>query len=197
MQQKNGIYFILDLEMTGLDPFRHGVIEFWWAILDEKFQILEELQVDICPPSDCLIDEEALAYNGFTQERIAKGVSYEEFCELFLCFLERYFPFDTKPILIWQYVTADISFLQSVFFRAGRHEIAMELWNDIIDTKSIANQENALCRLLSKPLKYTSTSLSKPGWLADTLGIRDYIAHTAMGDIDATRKVLLQFLIHN
>jgi hypothetical protein len=37
------------------------------------------------------------------------------------------------------------------------------LGNDIIDTKSIANQANAIARYNAMPLPFKSTSLSKPG----------------------------------
>jgi len=193
-QSKKPTYLILDLEMTGLDPFRHGVIEFWGAVLDESLSIIHELQLDICPPASCIIDEEALLYNWFTHERIKKGISYDAFCEKFTHLLDTYFPDTVKPIIIGQFITADISFLLSIFSHTDRHDLSMRLGNDIIDTKSIANQENAICRLKWIPLIYKSTSLSKPGWLAETLGVTDYIAHSAMGDIDATRKVLLAFL---
>ncbi len=43
-------------------------------------------------------------------------------------------------------------------------------------------------------LPFKSTSLSKPGGLADVLHITDYTAHTAKGDIMATREALLRFL---
>jgi len=99
-----------------------------------------------------------------------------------------------KPIIIGQFITADICFLLSIFAHVGRPDLSMRLGNDIIDTKSIANQENAICRLKWMPLTYKSTSLSKPGWLAQTLGVTDYIAHSAMGDIVATREVLIKFL---
>lgn len=70
----------------------------------------------------------------------------------------------------------------------------MKLGNDIIDTKSIANQANAIARYNNIPLPFKSTSLSKPGGLAEVLHISDYTAHTARGDIMATREALLKFL---
>ncbi len=30
----------MDLEMTGLNPFKHGVIEVGMMVLDEKFEII-------------------------------------------------------------------------------------------------------------------------------------------------------------
>lgn len=193
-QHKNWTYLIIDLEMTGLNPFRHGVIEVGMMVLNEKFDIIGEFFMDLCPPPNIVIDQESLEYNGFTLDRIARGKSYEEFCEFFSAFFHTYFSDDKKPIIIGQYVTADLSFLASVFYRAQRSSLYLKLGNDIIDTKSMANAHNALARYNGKELPYISTSLSKKWGLSETLGVSAYEAHTARGDILATREVLLKFL---
>lgn len=136
----------MDLEMTGLNPFQHGVIEVGMMVMNEKFDIMDELLIDLCPPPSITIDREALAYNGFTLDRIARGISYEEFCDMFQGFYATYFSSENKPILVGQYITADIVFLTSVFENARRFSLADLLGNDIIDTKSIANQANAIAR---------------------------------------------------
>lgn len=53
----------MDLEMTGLNPFQHGVIEIGMIVLDAQFEILGELMMDLCPPEDVAIDRSALEYN--------------------------------------------------------------------------------------------------------------------------------------
>ncbi|GAB0174949.1 MAG: hypothetical protein HHAS10_08280 [Candidatus Altimarinota bacterium] len=189
-----GVYLILDLEMTGLNPFQHGVIEVGAVVMDAQFQIIGEFFMDLLPPDNIIIDQKALEYNGFTLDRIAAGKSYEEFCEYFQGFLETHFPGEQKPILVGQFVAADIAFLASVFANARKPNLYMKLGNDIIDTKSIANQANAIARYNKIPLPFKSTSLSKPGGLAEVLRITGYSAHTARGDIMATREALLKFL---
>lgn len=193
-QQKIWRYLIMDLEMTGLNPFQHGVIEVGMMVMDDKFEIIGEFFMDLCPPPNIIIDQEALKYNGFTLERIAHGKSYEEFTEFFVQFLAAYFPNDEKPIIVGQYVTADLSFLASVFHHARRNSVYLKLGNDIIDTKSIANVRNAVARYHDQEIPHKSTSLSKSGGLAEYLGVSEYKAHTARGDILATREVLIKFL---
>lgn len=183
----------MDLEMTGLNPFQHGVIEIGMMVLDAQFEIIGELLMDLCPPEDIVIDRAALEYNGFTLDRIAAGRSYEEFCDVFTGFFDTYF-ISEKPIIIGQYITADIIFLSSVFDRSRRSILMDSLGNDIIDTKSIANQANAIARYNNIPLPFKSTSLSKPGWLTEVFHVTGYEAHTARGDMLATREVLLKFL---
>lgn len=65
--------------------------------------------------------------------------------------------------MVGQYITADIAFLASVFANARKPNLYLKLGNDIIDTKSIANQANAIARYNNMALPFKSTSLSKPG----------------------------------
>ena len=53
----------MDLEMTGLNPFQHGVIEVGMMILDAQFEIIGEFLMDLCPPEDIVIDRSSLEYN--------------------------------------------------------------------------------------------------------------------------------------
>lgn len=189
-----GTYLVIDLEMTGLNPFQHGVIEVWAIVLDDTFEVIWEFFIDLCPPDNIIIDPKSLEYNGFTLDRIAAGKSYEEFCDYWDAFFETYFPNGKKPIIIGQFITADIAFMGSIFHNARRHNLYEKLGNDIIDTKSIANQANSIARYNKIALPFKSTSLSKPGWIWDTLHITDYAAHTARWDIMATREALMKFL---
>lgn len=193
-QTKTWTYLLMDLEMTGLNPFQHGVIEVGMMVLDDQFEILGELLMDLCPPSDVTIDRSSLEYNWFTLDRIAAGRSYDEFCDVYAGFIATYFVPGVKPIIIGQYVTADIVFLSSIFDRSRRSSLMETLGNDIIDTKSIANQANAIARYNKIRLPFQSTSLSKPGWIADVFKITDFKAHSAKGDMLATRQALLRFL---
>ncbi|MBC7503991.1 3'-5' exonuclease [Candidatus Gracilibacteria bacterium] len=193
-QPQKGTYLLMDLEMTGLNPFQHGVIEVGMMVLNIQFETIGEFLIDLCPPEDIVIDRSSLEYNGFTLDRIAAGRSYEEFCDMFTGFYATYFTPEHKPIIVGQYITADIVFLSSIFDRSRRSILMDSLGNDIIDTKSIANQANAIARYNNIPLPFQSTSLSKPGGLTDKFGISGYEAHTAKGDMLATREVLLKFL---
>ena len=192
-QTKKATYLILDLEMTGLNPFRHGVIEVGMMVLNDRFEIQGEFFMDLCPPANIVIDPEALEYNGFTLDRIASGKSYEEFVEFFSVFFATYFP-DSTPIIVGQYVAADLAFLASIFHYARRNDIYMKLGNDILDTKSMANEMNAIARFHGDEPPLKSTSLSKPGGIAEHFSLTPYHAHTAKGDILATREALLHFL---
>jgi len=178
-ESHTGTYLVLDLEMTGLNPFEHGVIEVGAIVLNDTFDIIGEFYMDLCPPENIIIDPKSLEYNGFTLDRIAAGKSYEEFCDHWDAFLSSYFGDEKKPIMVGQFIVADIAFLGSVFYHARQSNLYEKLGNDIIDTKSIANQANAIARYNKMALPFRSTSLSKPGRISEMLHISGYSAHTA------------------
>ncbi len=162
--------------------------------MNDACEIIGEFFMDLCPPDNIIIDPSSLVYNGFTLDRIAAGKSYEEFCDFWEAFMETHFPNGKKPVMVGQFIAADLAFLGSVFHHARIHKLYEKLGNDIIDTKSIANQANAIARYNKASLPFKSTSLSKPHGISETLHLSEYTAHTAKGDIMATREALMKFL---
>jgi DNA polymerase III epsilon subunit-like protein len=194
MAGKNGCYLIIDTETTGLHPARHGLVELAAAALDEKLAVLETFQADVCPPEDCEIDPEALQVNGFTRQRISQGISYRAVCEQFRDFIKS--NFSAEPVVIGQFYPFDYAFLDRVFSASGHGDgfAALIKGNDFIDTKALANSMNLRAVLRGQPRPFASTSLSRPGGLKDRLGISGHLAHSALGDVLATREVLIKLL---
>ena len=194
MSEKAGRYLVVDTETTGLHPARHGLIELAAAALDGQLILLDAFQADVCPPEGVEYDPEALQINGFTLERIRAGISYRMVCERFLNFLNKYF--SAEPIVIGQFYPFDYAFLEQVFSTSGYRDglAAAFKGNDIIDTKALANSINAHALLKERPVPFPVTSLSKPGGLKERFGITAYQAHSAMGDVLATREVLIKLL---
>lgn len=105
--------------------------------------------------------------------------------------------FEGKPILIGQFYPFDYAFLCSAFSRYAPEAFYGDniFGNNFIDTKSIVNERNLAARLRGEPVPFPITSLSAPGGLKDTLGVaKDYESHTALGDVLATRDVLIELL---
>jgi DNA polymerase III epsilon subunit-like protein len=194
MAGKNGFYLIVDTETTGLHPARHGLIELAAAALDEKLTVLETFQADVCPPQGCEIDPEALQVNGFTRERISRGLNYKGVCERFQEFVINCF--SAEPVVIGQFYPFDYAFLDQVFSASGYGDgfAALVKGNDFIDTKALANSMNLRAILRGQPRPFASTSLSRAGGLKDRFGISGHQAHTALGDVLATREVLIKLL---
>jgi len=194
MAEKSGAYLIIDTETTGLRPARHGLIELAAAALDEKLAVLETFQADVRPPEGCEIDSEAMQVNGITRERINQGISYAAVCEQFGDFIMKHF--SAEPVIIGQFYPFDFAFLDQVFCASGYADgfMAVVKGNDFIDTKALANSINLRALLRGQPRPFASTSLSRPGGLKDRFGITGHQAHTALGDVLATREVLIKLM---
>ncbi|HRI36073.1 MAG TPA: hypothetical protein PK765_03230 [bacterium] len=107
--------------------------------------------------------------------------------------------FESKPILVGQFYPFDYAFLCAAFSRHAPEAFYGDniFGNNFIDTKSIVNERNLAARLRGDPEPFPITSLSAPGGLKDTLGIgHEHESHTALGDVLATRDVLIALLRH-
>jgi len=195
MSLKLGKFIVIDTETTGLHPNKHGLIQLAAISLDEKLEILDTFNVDVRPPDNVEISDQALEINHFTLERIRAGKSYLETAELFLQFFEK--NFETRPTAIGQFYPFDFAVLENFCTAAGYEEKIMQTWlgNDFIDTKSLANSLNLKAMLEGKPLPFVSTSLSKPEGLRKILNLSsNLLVHDALGDILATREALIKLL---
>ncbi len=193
---RKGKYLIVDTETTGFHPFRNGLIQLAAVSTDKELNILNTFKQDVCPPDGVEIVQESLDITGFTMERIRSGVSYEKVCEQFAIFIKE--NFESKPIAIGQFYPFDYAFLDYVFTVSGFNknlDAQDVLGNDFIDTKSLVNTLNLKAELNNQPLIFKSTSLSKPGGLKEVLNIsKNHQAHDALGDVMATREVLIKLL---
>ncbi len=194
MADKAGCYLVIDTETTGLHPAYHGLVELAAAALDDQLTVLDTFHVDICPPEHVAYDAESLTINGFTPERIKAGISYRMACEQFAAFIRK--NFSAEPIVVGQFYAFDYAFLEQMFSSSGYREglAAAIKGNHLIDTKAVAQSFNARALLRGAPLPFPVTSLSKPGGLKERFGITGYQAHSALGDVLATREVLKKLL---
>lgn len=190
MKSKTGKYLVVDTETTGFYPSRNGLIQVGAVALNEKLEIVDSFNLDICPEGDYVISQESLEVTGFTIERIKEGVSYEVFGKKFAKFLDKNFA--GKIISVGQFYPFDYAFIEMALSKTKYHQTIMQekLSNDFIDTKAIVNFLNLQSSLNNQEIPFVSTSLSKPGGLKEKLNIQNYQAHDAMGDVLATVDVL-------
>ncbi len=185
-------YLVLDTEATGLLPGIHGLIQLAGLALDEQFNTVDSLNFDIKPPQNTVIEPAALEINGFTLERINQGVSYQETAERLLSFLEKHFV--QEPIMIGQFYPADYAMLVELCKQTGAlgRKLHERLGNNFLDTKVIVNLINLKAQEQGLQPPFPVVSLSKPGGIKEVLGLQNYLSHDAMGDVLATREVLLR-----
>ena len=196
MSNFSSIYLVIDTETTGLHIAKHGLIQVAALALDKDLNIRDKFMMDIKPNNGYEVSEEALEVNGFTRERISKGFSYTHFCSKFMSFVEK--NFSETPTTIGQFYPFDFAVLDYVFTISGYpdNQINKIISNKFIDTKSLVMTLNMIAQKNNKEKVFPVASLSKPGGLKDKLGIDSskFVAHDAMGDVLATREVLLKLI---
>lgn len=188
-------YLLIDTEASGFHPSRNGLLEVAALALDDNLTVQAVFQSYIQPPEGVEYNPQAMELTGITAEMIKTGMTYEVFCEEFITFIKNHFA--DKPIMIAQFYPFDSAYLNHVFEYCGYNKYLMDIFgNDFVDTKSIANVANMRARLAGKSVPFPITSLSKSGGLKDIYGITDgeHPAHSALGDVYATREVLLALL---
>lgn len=192
---KKGIYLGIDTEFTGQHPHKHGLIEIALLVLDENLQEIAHFETFVIPPEGFEITKESLNISKIDLDTVyAKGIDYEELVKKMTRFVRKYF--EHKPILFAHFIPMDFAYLNYIFDSVGKNNLFWRelIGHSIIDTKALANTINVQLIRKNKEPMFKSTSLSSPGGLADVLEITDYEAHTALGDIQATRQVLIKLL---
>jgi len=188
-----GKFLVIDTETTGLNTQKNILIQLAAMSLDKDLNIIETFCADVKGEGDFAWEPEALKVNGFTLERIRNGEPSQQVAENFLQFLER--NFFEQPTFIGQFFCFDYAVLGKFMEDHGKTSKWLSLTkNKIIDTKSLVLAANLQAELNGENLPFPVTSLSNPGGLKDKFNITTHTAHDALGDIMATREVLLAIL---
>lgn len=173
---KNPIFYF-DFETSGLDPFRHGIIQAAW-IVENDGEIVEERTYDVALEPNTDICLEAIDVNSFTLERIKAGKSLSYVLE---AMKQSILPFNgIRPA--GHNVQFDISFLMEAQKKI-RNDISGYLkMKKAIDTVSILRFMDYKGLISLDNYKLTT--------VCQYLGI-SLNAHDALEDIRATRLVFL------
>lgn len=192
MKQK---YIIVDVEATGLYPFKHGMTQLSAIVVSEDFEIMAVFDEFVCPPEPILYDPEALKITGMTLEKIRKGKSYEFVAKAFLKFVKKYFGTNIRPIMVGQFHPFDFAFIQKIMTETGNeNQYNGFVRNQFLDTKVIAEFINYRAIAKGMVKVFESTSLSSPKGIAQTLGITNTNAHNSLSDCQTTLLVLEKLL---
>ncbi|NJK71872.1 3'-5' exonuclease [Candidatus Gracilibacteria bacterium] len=183
-------YVVLDTESTGLHSQKYGLIEIGAAVLDKNLEVLDIINYDVKPPKNTPVSQDALQINGFTLDRIQKGLPYKESATKFYKFIKKYFPLD-RPTYVAQFYPFDYAIVESMFMSVNMEKQFEEIvTNAFVDTKVIVLAANMKADMLNQPIPFPVPSLSKDGGLADKFNLGQFPAHTALGDVMATIEVL-------
>ncbi|MEY2986023.1 MAG: Exonuclease [Candidatus Parcubacteria bacterium] len=192
---KKGVYLGIDAEFTGQHPHKNALIELAMIVLDKDLKEIAHYQTLVQVPEGFEITDEAMRINKLDLDKVeAEGVSYDKLVQQITKFVKKHF--ENKPILFAHFITMDFAYLNYIFGSVDKDNLFWKeiIGHNVIDTKVLSNTINLLQVNKGKEPIFKSTSLSNPGGLTDTLGITDYEAHTALGDIRATKEVMVKLL---
>lgn len=192
---KKGVYLGIDTEFTGQHPHKNALIELAMIVLDKNLKEIAHYQTLVQVPEGFEITKESMHINKLDLAKVeAEGVSYDKLVKQITKFVNKYF--DDKPILFAHFIPMDFAYLNYIFGSVDKDKLFWKelIGHNTIDTKVLANSINLLKIRKGQEPMFRSTSLSNKGGLTEVLEIFDYEAHTALGDIRATREVLIKLL---
>ena len=172
----------IDLETSGIDPHKHGVIQIA-GVIEVDGAVAEEFSFDCSLYPDQACDPKALQVTGKTPQQIsgypAPGLAYKSLLAIFDKYIDRYNKND-KFHMVGQNPQFDYAFLTEFFRRNGNAYFYAYVQYYLIDLIAIT----ALFRSAGK--------IDVPNMKLPTMtayfGIK-HKAHDAMEDIKATRQL--------
>jgi DNA polymerase-3 subunit epsilon len=179
-----------DLETTGIDPDRHGIIQFA-GLAEIDGVVAESFEIKMQPHDGAVIEDEALAVSGFSREQIASFTPHAEAYKAIDGFLSRHvsrFERNDKFYPAGYNVRFDLDFLSRMFRRYDQYGLGSFINWRSLDPQPILNIMEYMGRL-SLPNHKLQT-------VCDHLGVRLLKAHDALSDIKATRELMALLLEH-
>lgn len=179
--------FYFDVETTGLDCTKHSIVQLAY-IVEKNFNVFEAGNLLIRPFAHDPIDSEALAIHKRTKEEVLSypepAVVYRDLCEIFNKYIDKYDKND-KFYPAGFNVGFDLDFLSAFFKAMGDNYLGSFLnWKRLDPLPFLYNMD-------------FSGELELPNYKLETVckhyGI-DLIAHDALSDIRATRKLIHSLL---
>lgn len=162
------VYTVVDIETTGLSPYRHKITEIAAVRIDEDCNIIDEFQTLINP--ECKIPSFITRLTGITDDMVKdEPVIYE--------IMPKFLDFVGEDIFLAHNASFDYKFLKT-----NAESIGKSLQNQTLCTRKLANR-----------LLYDKLASKKLGCICDFYGITNDQAHRAMGDVKATVEVFKNF----
>jgi len=164
--RKNNLAFI-DLETTGLNPFRHEIIEIGCIVTNPELEIIEEIEFKVKAERMEDADPVSLKINQYDPAQWEDAMSLAEAMTILS---EK-----TKDcVMVGQNVAFDLGFLEGAFHKTG---IQNGMHHHVLDTFAIGWAK------LQKESSLVNFSLYE---LCSYFGIKNERAHTALADARAT-----------
>jgi DNA polymerase-3 subunit alpha (Gram-positive type) len=170
----------VDIETTGLNPFKHEIIEIGCLITKQnernEWVVVEEFECKVKPEHIETAEAEALRITGYDESAWMFAHSLEEALKMLSQKCE-------GCVLVGQNISFDYSFLSYAF---GSKNIKDTFFYAKLDTLSLAYMR------FRKDDSITNFTLRE---LCERLGIKNEKAHTALADVRATFEVFKKLMV--
>lgn len=184
----------LDVETTGLDAKRHGIIQIA-AIMDIDGVAVDRIDLKIRPASSCACDAKALEVSGATIEEIKGYPSESDQFRAFCGWLEKFiskFDRNDKAFFSGYNSPFDVEFMRQFFERNGDKYFGSWFWSGTIDVMGLA-----LLRLRAERDQMENFKLGTvASWILGPDKVAEMTTeiglHNAMTDIELTREIFLR-----
>jgi DNA polymerase-3 subunit epsilon len=180
-------YCFLDVETTGTNPARHGIIQIGGIICGEKGAKLHELDeylFDIAPfPSD-IIEDEALQVSGVRRDQLSGFMPPHEAHRALTAVFEKHcnkYDKTDKMLFLGFNAPFDYNFLRRWFEKTGDKYFGSWFWHPAVDVMVLAMVKMAPVRHEMGDFKLTT--------VASKLGVSLEHAHLARDDARATKAI--------
>jgi len=171
--RKENLAFI-DLELTGLSPLKHEIIELGVVIASPALRVIEEFEFKIKPENLESADPVSLKVSNYNEEDWRGAVPLREALEILNAKTE-------GCLMVAHNVAFDFLFLETAFARLGMKS-AMHYHK--LDTMSIA-----WAKLHREPIEHFSLRE-----LCERFSVENPRAHTALSDARATYELYKKLL---
>jgi len=174
----------IDVETTGLSPFKNGVVQLAILVEDKKTKVVDKLELTMRPFEGWEYDPKALEINGRSKTEIMNYQAEQKAFTKILKFLSKQFGKDKTKFSFSGYNSPfDMKFIQALFRR--NTDLRFDFYFNYYDVDTYA-----LVKILNLEGIFDGKTCKKLGAICNTMGVEfKGKAHDAMVDIKATRKL--------
>jgi DNA polymerase-3 subunit epsilon len=191
--------FFYDLETTGLSYTENGIIQLAGIMTnlsdDNKLEILDELNIEVCPRAEKKIETRALEVNGYSLDRVKDlqpdSEGFKEFLNFMRRHINRYNKYDKCFLAGYNNIHFDNNFMRRWFTDNESKYFGSYFWSTTIDVLAEATRYFLHYRALFPNMKLKT--LAK----ATGMKVDDDLFHDALYDVRCTISIFQHILENN